>query len=193
MSHHIMTAEQRLNELRKTACDLNCAAVSRIVLNDSRFPVWSGSHYKKAHHYGDGGLLTHTYEVVSLCLHTASVYSHIHNIDTRQLFLSALYHDYGKVWDYDKNENGVWVSNIARRKIHHISRSNSEWVKNASYLNETPESIDSVSHNILSHHGQRAYGSPIMPYTREAWILHLCDSLSARIDDCDRIDIANIC
>jgi 23S rRNA maturation-related 3'-5' exoribonuclease YhaM len=47
---------------------------------------------------------------------------------------------------------------------------------------------DNITHNILSHHGQRAYGSPVFPATREAWVLHLADNLSARLDDCDKHD-----
>jgi 3'-5' exoribonuclease len=48
---------------------------------------------------------------------------------------------------------------------------------------------NNVLHNILAHHGQRAWGSPVAPATKEAWILHLADNLSARLDDCDKHDI----
>jgi 3'-5' exoribonuclease len=55
-----------------------------------------------------------------------------------------------------------------------------------------PEIAERVTHNILSHHGQREWGSAVAPYSREAWILHLCDGLSARIDDCDRLDMTTV-
>lgn len=178
--------------LRLTAKTLNCEALAAKVLDDPNFPNWSGSHHEKAHHYGDGGLLVHTFEVVTVALQVASLYGDIHDIDQKQLFLSALYHDYGKLWDYDRGEDGKWISNSHRRKIHHISRSNVEWVRHAVAIGVDNDLIDAVSHNILSHHGGRECGSPMSPLTREAWILHLADSMSARIDDCDRLDIMTI-
>jgi 3'-5' exoribonuclease len=183
----------RLSALRRTAETLGCVDLASKVLDDKNFRIWSGSHHKVAHHYGDGGLLTHTFEVVTLSLNTAYLYSDVHKINNKQLFLSALYHDYGKLWDYDRGEDGEWVPrNNHRRKIHHISRSNVEWVRWAIAMGADDELIDAVSHNILSHHGSRVYGSPVAPYTREAWILHLADSMSARIDDCDRLDLVTI-
>jgi len=182
----------RLASLKLAAENLDCVVLASKVLDDKNFRIWSGSHHKLAHHYGDGGLLTHTFEVVTLSLNTARLYSDVHKIDNKQLFLSALYHDYGKLWDYDRSEDGKWVRNNHRRKIHHISRSNVEWVCWAIAMGADDELIDAVSHNILSHHGSRECGSPVAPYTREAWILHLADSMSARVDDCDRLDLVMI-
>jgi len=51
----------------------------------------------------------------------------------------------------------------------------------------TPEMHDEVLHAILAHHNLREWGSPISPATRTAWLLHLCDSISARMDDGERI------
>lgn len=181
-----------IDRLKETAHELGCLELALKVLDDPMFVICSGSHYEKAHHYGDGGLLRHTFEVATISLDVARFYAHSHSIDYKELFLSAIYHDYGKIWDYDKNENGLWVANNHRRKIHHISRSNVEWVRQAVYLNADEKLIDGVSHNILSHHGSRSCGSPVLPLTREAWILHYADSLSARIDDCDRIDIEQL-
>lgn len=182
----------KLALLHHVAQTLGCETLASKVLDDTRFPTWSGSHHEKAHHYGDGGLLTHTFEVVTLALNTASLYKDVHTIDEKQLFLSALYHDYGKIWDYDRADGGKWTQNSHRRKIHHISRSNVEWVRWAMAIGVSDELIDAVSHNILSHHGGRECGSPMSPLTREAWILHLADSMSARIDDCDRLDIMTL-
>ena len=51
---------------------------------------------------------------------------------------------------------------------------------------------DEVLHCILSHHGQRAWGSPVAPKSIEAWILHLCDGLSARADDYKTLDLFSV-
>jgi 3'-5' exoribonuclease len=47
---------------------------------------------------------------------------------------------------------------------------------------------DRVLHDILAHHGKREFGSPVAPRTRAAYLVHLCDSISARMNDCERID-----
>ena len=192
MNHTTIKGKDQLALLCSMARELDCVRLASKVLDDPRFPLCSGSHHQHAHHYGDGGLLQHTFEVVTLSLNTADMYGDTHKIDEKQLFLSALYHDYGKLWDYVCSEDGQWVPCIHRRKIHHISRSNVEWVRWAYAVGADDSLIDAVSHNILSHHGSREYGSPIMPLTREAWILHLADSMSARIDDCDRLDLVTL-
>ena len=48
---------------------------------------------------------------------------------------------------------------------------------------------EDVLHVILSHHGNRLAGSPVAPKTREAWIIHLCDGISARLYDADTWDV----
>jgi 3'-5' exoribonuclease len=173
----------------------NVYALAAPVLGDQRFLTQSGSHTERAHHYGKGGLLLHTYEVCSLALQTAEFYMNF-GIRVDELFLSALWHDYGKIWDYsydaatDKFAPNAETNH--KRKIHHISRSAIEWEVAARKLGAEQDFIHRITHNILSHHGRRDYGSPVSPLSREAWILHLCDSLSARIDDCDRIDLVTI-
>jgi 3'-5' exoribonuclease len=166
------------------------------ILNSPEFCCQSGSHRERAHHYGAGGLLKHTWEVCSLVLQTAAFYADQIKIDRQELFISALFHDYGKVWDYvrepSSGEYSANTTNNHRRRIHHISRSAIEWEVIARELKLDENFIERVTHNILSHHGRREWGSPVAPLTREAWILHLCDSISARVDDCDKIDLVTV-
>lgn len=167
------------------------------VLSDKRFQTWSGAGSDVHHHYGDGGLLKHTYEVWEYAREIAAIHSDsINNLDSinlKELFISAVWHDYGKIWDYQKVD-GVWSKhdNHARR-IHHISRSAIEFQKHVDCLDaigriQSDINIDNITHNILSHHGQREWGSPVAPATKEAWILHLADNISARLDDCEKHD-----
>jgi len=169
------------------------------VLNDNRFNYWSGSGKPEHHHYGDGGLLKHTSEVTMFCFDIAVRHQAMNGVklNIRELLVSAIWHDYGKIWDYQKDENGVWGKHDNHaRQVHHISRSVIEWQKYATRMPWMDDggifmkmNIDNVTHNILSHHGMREWGSPVAPATREAWILHLADNLSARLDDCDKHDI----
>jgi 3'-5' exoribonuclease len=48
----------------------------------------------------------------------------------------------------------------------------------------------SVLHIILSHHGALAHGSPVVPCTREATLVHMIDNLGGKLGSFDRIEKA---
>ena len=47
-----------------------------------------------------------------------------------------------------------------------------------------------VLHIILSHHGQLEHGSPVVPATREATLVHMVDNLGGRLGSFDRLEKA---
>ena len=47
---------------------------------------------------------------------------------------------------------------------------------------------EAVLHIILSHHGSLEHGSPIVPCTREATLVHFCDNLGGRLGSFDRLE-----
>jgi 3'-5' exoribonuclease len=52
-----------------------------------------------------------------------------------------------------------------------------------------PETLSqSVLHIILSHHGSLAHGSPVVPCTREATLVHMIDNLGGRLGSFDRLE-----
>lgn len=185
--------EDHLEDLKILAEEFGCLDLALPLLNNPKFSEWSASCHEPAHHYGEGGLLKHTWEVVNLCLNTAFFFKHEHEIDMAELLLSALYHDYGKLWDYTFDPVAkTYTGNNHRRTIHHIQRSAIEWQMIAREQKCDEKFMDRVTHNILSHHGRRDYGSPVAPLTREAYILHLSDAMSARVNDCDRLDLIKV-
>lgn len=167
--------------------DGNVVKLALHILDNPKFQYCSGSSHPNLHHYGTGKLIEHTYEVVKTCLVISDQYPQ-YNIDIVELFLSALYHDFGKIYDYELFE-GEWISTKHKYKIHHISRSCLLWNEALSKLNLDGNFIrkyrDLITHNILSHHGKREWGSPVEPQTKVAWLLHLSDSISARLYDVD--------
>ena len=171
--------------------------VCETILNDERFPIWSGSSKEFQHHYGKGGLIKHTSEVVDLCFKVKSFYEHTYEIDSKELFLSAFFHDVGKIYDYKptvimeiQNDYDHWQSTPHKRSIHHISRSGILWSDNAKKNDDIYEKyFEKVLHAILSHHTFREAGSPIAPKSRVAWILTLCDNMSGRMYDANTFDI----
>lgn len=180
-----------LSYLKSTADSLSVGYLASEILNCPRFANATGSHNDRGHHYGEGGLLQHTYEVVATAMTIAGLYGKTYPVDRTVIFLAALYHDYGKLWDYSYDDN-VCTVNPHRRKIHHISRSSIEWNRIATNYNLPEKTKDEVTHCILAHHGARECGSPITPYTREAYIVHYSDSLSARINDCQKLDMSTL-
>ena len=51
-----------------------------------------------------------------------------------------------------------------------------------------PDLAQSVLHIILSHHGSLEHGSPVVPATREATLVHMMDNLGGKLGSFDRIE-----
>ena len=189
--------------LRSIANELGVEMLSELILSDEKFFIWSAAGKEGQHHYKDYGLLEHTWEVVQSSLKMADFYDK-YNVNKKVLFLAALFHDYGKTYDYEKDEEGKWGKTIHSRRIHHITRSALLFQHSVDFYYEQcmekttksaftnieidEDEVQEVLHAILSHHGRREWGSPVAPNTREAFILHLCDGISARLYDCETLD-----
>ncbi len=50
------------------------------------------------------------------------------------------------------------------------------------------ELAQAVTHIILSHHGSLEHGSPVVPCTREATLVHMIDNLGGRLGSFDRLE-----
>lgn len=183
----INTPQEQLDDLIQICREYDVLKYTNIVLLDYDFFIWSGSAHPNVHHYGNHQLLQHTWEVVRLCILIALFYQQLGiKINIEELIVSAIWHDYGKIWDYEKNGDGGWQSSEDKYKIYHISRSVFEFRDMMSGKgNQDGEFSKNVTHNILAHHGRNEWKSPVTPVTKEAWILHLCDGISARVNDCD--------
>jgi 3'-5' exoribonuclease len=53
-----------------------------------------------------------------------------------------------------------------------------------------PQTAQAVLHIILSHHGTLEHGSPVVPATREATLVHMVDNLGGRLGSFDRLEKA---
>lgn len=156
------------------------AQLNVIIINDEQFNTWPGA--VRHHHAYEGGLIRHTLEVVRFCDFTASQNPKIN----RDILLSgAIWHDFGKVWDYEPvvNASGEieeWRNTRHKNRIYHICKSYHEYLKYAEDSDcISDDDIEHVSHLILSHHNLPEYDSPRRPQTLEAWALHLADMNSA--------------
>lgn len=193
--------------IEQIADGLQVLPMAKRVTTIPNFAIWSGSHSPHGHHYGKGGLAKHTREVIQLCLVNAGYCNA--DINKVNLFLAALYHDVGKLWDYEPtreslpygnssnerawgknpNEYKDWKKTSHKNKIHHITRSIIVWQEDAKIYGVDEESKDEITHAILAHHGHKEWGSPVEPQTRLACMLHCCDLLSARMDDINKLQL----
>ena len=180
-----MNYEEAADYIKQTGVALNVSLISEEILAIPQFHVWSGSAHKHQHHYGKHGLCIHTAEVIKLCLGNNELLSA--GICDNHLFLAGLFHDLGKMWDYVPIDKDLteWEGAAHKRHIHHISRSAIMW-HDVAHKHGVDE--DEILHAILAHHGQREWGSPVSPNTKLAWMLHLCDSISARMYDAETWD-----
>jgi 3'-5' exoribonuclease len=179
-----------VTRLASMANNLDVRPLANVVLDNPRFALWTGSPKTFQHHYGKGKLAQHTFEVAELCMVNYDCLWAMKGDqllgDKPKLFLAALYHDVGKMWDFEPidPEYVDWRTTVHKNKIYHITRSALVWSEAAKEAKWSQEETDEVLHAILSHHGRREWGSPVSPRDQMAWILHLCDSMSARVDDC---------
>src|SRR5512135_2131480 len=132
----------RINTIKSIAYNIDpTRTASRVfkVLMETypQFEYWSGSHNAILHHYGRHGLNVHTSEVLELGLDCFDRLQIQKDVDLVEYFYAALFHDTGKMFDYDmfgdqKNELGElvdprWEPTEHRRLIHHLPRSVLIW------------------------------------------------------------------
>lgn len=133
------------------------------------------------HHNRLGGLAEHTLGICRICRVMSRLYPEI-NRDV--LLAGALLHDIGKIQEF-VYETHIDYSNRGRL-VGHISMG-SQWVAQAAAeLPEFPaDLLDKIQHLVLSH--QDEFGSPVLPMTQEAFILHYADQIDSKMDAIRRI------
>jgi len=138
----------------------------------------------KGHHAAVGGLLLHVWEIAYIARAMAKAMRAREDV----VFTGVLLHDIGKVEAYDVSWEG-FVRTPAGHLIEHVvlgSMMLDERLARAAASGEplcSPSQRLELQHLILSHHGQREFGSPVRPLTLEAEILHRADDASAKSTD----------
>jgi 3'-5' exoribonuclease len=95
--------------------------------------------------------------------------------------VGALLHDIGKIMEYEVA--GDFRYTLEGKFQGHIVQGHSQVDKWIRQIPDFPERLAlEVLHILLSHHGQLEYGSPKMPVTAEALVIHFADDLDAKLD-----------
>lgn len=131
---------------------------------------------KAMHHAYAGGLLEHTLSVARLCLRIADGYP---QLDRQTLLAGAVCHDLGKLWEL---ESGLVMDYTQQgRLIGHIVLVLEKIAPFMQKVGLEPALADHLRHLILSHHGTYEFGSPRLPSTAEAMVLHYADNIDAKL------------
>ncbi|MFY9746167.1 MAG: HD domain-containing protein [Acidobacteriaceae bacterium] len=132
---------------------------------------------KSMHHAWMGGLLEHILSLMGLCELAAQHYPEVN----RDLLLTGvMLHDVGKLrelsWgtSFDYTLEGQLLGHITIG-IGMIEE------KIAAIPNYPAAKRLLVEHLVLSHHGEYEFGSPKLPMTAEAMLLHYLDNLDAKM------------
>ncbi len=150
----------------------------------------AASHH---HHNYAGGLIEHTLEVWRLA--DAIRQAHSGEFDRELLLCGVALHDVGKVQSY-RLSSGVSERTEVGELLDHIFVSGSmvSNVWDTAVRPDVPaEEAEAAGrlkamllHIILSHHGRMEWGSPVLPRTPEAVLVHYCDVISSTLHTCFR-------
>jgi 3'-5' exoribonuclease len=182
------TMEAEVRELVATVQDRHLRALLDRVLGPHT-ETWA--RYRRApaaklyHQAYVHGLLEHCLTVAQGVSAMAATFQ---GIDRDVAVAGALLHDIGKLEAYTADPVAIDLTDAGRLQgeialgYYRIRRE----------IEELPgfpaETAQAVLHVILSHHGTLEHGSPVVPCTREAWLVHMIDNLGGKLGSFDRLE-----
>lgn len=137
----------------------------------SQYPAASSIH-----HAFRGGLLNHVYQMLHMLEGLVPFLPYPVRVD--YCTIAILFHDYGKVQTYNKDGDTQPVDSL----LGHIYISAVALQRELERREIPQHDIERIIHIILAHHGQKEWGSPVMPCSQEAMLVHFLDNLSAKSD-----------
>ncbi len=127
------------------------------------------------HHDFRSGLLQHILEMLTIANGLERFYP---DVDFDIVRAGIILHDIGKVEELDGSgmvssytTEGALVGHI----VLGLRLLDRYWPSNISYTNKLH-----IQHILLSHHGTKEFGSPVLPATVEAILIHYIDNVSAK-------------
>ncbi len=180
--------EADLRELLSTVQSPHLRRLLGLVFGPSS-AVWAryrdapaAKHYHQAYRHG---LLEHCLTVAQAVSALSAIFP---GIDRDVAVTGALLHDIGKLESYELEGGAISMSD--RGRLHGEIPLGYYRVRRAiERLDGFPADLEeAILHIILSHHGALEHGSPVVPCTREATLVHMIDNLGGRLGSFDRIE-----
>ena len=154
-----------------------------------RSELWAGYRMAPAakyyHQAYPHGLLEHCLGVAQAVSATSR---DLPGIDRDVAVTGALLHDIGKLEAYTEDPRSIDLTDLGR--LHgEIALGYYRIRREIEEIEGFPEQLAwAVLHIILSHHGSLEHGSPVVPCTREATLVHMIDNLGGRLGSFDRLE-----
>ncbi len=133
---------------------------------------------KTIHHGYPGGLLEHTLSCMKLAHRLCD---HYPVVDRDLVLAGAFLHDIGKTKELSFDRGTEYTDE--GRLVGHLVMT-SQWIhERARKIEGFPVLLEQhLVHLVLAHHGSLEYGSPKVPSTLEALVVHQLDELDSRIN-----------
>jgi 3'-5' exoribonuclease len=185
------SAEQMESDLRALLGTVQNQHLRRLlsVVFGERSPIWASYRdapaAKRYHQAYRHGLLEHSLTVAQAVSGISATFP---GIDRDIAVTGALLHDIGKLEAYEVQGDAISMSDHGRLYgeiplgYYRIRRT----IERLEGF--PPELAQAVLHIILSHHGSLEHGSPVVPCTREATLVHMIDNLGGRLGSFDRLE-----
>lgn len=132
------------------------------------------------HHAYANGLIEHTLAVADCAKSMAeSMKRSGYKVDVDVAVAGALLHDIGKITSYKMTS--IPEMTIEGAVLDHVAQGYLRFMQDADKYNLDEGLKLQLAHILLSHHGQREFGSPVVPATPEALIVSSADELDFRL------------
>jgi len=146
----------------------------------TRFTYFPAAEY--IHHGFQSGLLEHVVEMLDISTSMENYYKEA-NFDI--IRTGIIFHDIGKIFELIRT-GVVMERTIEGYLIGHLILSYETLIKfSTGILND--DELLALKHVVLSHHGTREFGSPVIPATLEATIVYHIDVLSSQTKSLERV------
>jgi len=144
-----------------------------------RFRIWPAA--RQVHHAYRGGLLEHVLKIIDVGVFLADTYGARRDL----VIAGAILHDIGKLEELNYTTAAEY--SLAGNLVGHIVIG-AQMVRDAIRgLPDFPGELAlEIEHLVLSHHGSKELGSPVVPLTIEALILAAADDLDAKMSQVKR-------
>ncbi len=148
------------------------------ILNDPeisrRLKLWQAG--KTIHHAYQSGLLEHILSCSKLAVSLSAHY----NVNVSYVVAGAVLHDLCKIYELTDGLNVEYTEE--GKLIGHLVKSLEVVDRFASKIKDFPYQLKThLKHILLSHHGEYEYGSPKIPQTSEAMLLHQIDLMDSKM------------
>jgi 3'-5' exoribonuclease len=175
--------QEEFREIRGDISNPDLAALLKEIFTGDMYrafcqaPAAKGFHHNYIH-----GLLEHSISVSRVADAIAGQYP---DVNRDLLMTGAILHDIGKVVEFNYTK-AIDYSDQGRL-LGHIVLGEKIVADAINRLESFPEETElQLLHLILSHHGEKEYGSPIRPKTPEAFILNHADDIDAKANVFER-------